>query len=210
MRPLFVLVLLSFLPISLRPAFAQSSGSSSSKTRKAEQHVTRHSSASAETAETIYRNAEFAFTYKIPYAWVDRTQPMQDNTSDPQKSKLLLAVFERPPEVTGDTVNSAVVITAESAGSYPGLKNAADYIGPLTELTISKGFTAAGDPSEFTVGSTTTVRVDFTKEIGNLTMRQSCLIVLRKRWVLSFTFIGGSEDEVEELLEKLSFSAGKP
>ena len=38
-----------------------------------------------ETAETLYRNPDFAFTYKIPYAWIDRTKQMQDDSADPAK-----------------------------------------------------------------------------------------------------------------------------
>ncbi len=163
-----------------------------------------------QTAETTYRNSEFAFAYKIPYAWVDRTQPMQDDSTDPSNSRLLLAVFERPPEVTGDTVNSAVVITAESAASYPGLKTAADYMGPLTELTTSKGFKPDGTPYEFSVGATTLVRGDFLREVGSLTMHQSSLVLLRKAYVVAFTFIAGSDDELDELIEKLSFPNMKP
>ena len=125
------LILLALL--TLTPAFAQNQGSLSSRTKHPEQHATRDKPAPA-SAETLYRNPEFAFTYRIPYAWVDRTREMQDD-SDPAKSRLLLAVFERPPEAIGDTVNSAVIIAAESAATYPGLKNAADDLGPLTELT---------------------------------------------------------------------------
>jgi hypothetical protein len=202
--PLRILLALTLLATAL----AQNTGSSSSKSkRNAEQH-TRHTSPPA-TAETLYRNPEFAFTYKIPYGWVDRTQQMQDDSSDPAKSKLLLAVFERPPEVTGDTVNSAVIITAESAATYPGLKTAAGYLGPLTELTTSKGFKATGDPYEFSVGSTPLVRADFVKELSKLTMHQSSLVLLRKGFLVSFTFIAGSDDELDELIEKLSFGAPK-
>jgi hypothetical protein len=193
----------------LATTLAQEAGSSSSKSkRNTEQHATHHTSPS-NTAETVYRNPEFTLTYKIPYAWVDRTQQMQDESADPTKSKLLLAIFERPPEVTGDTVNSAVIITAESAATYPGLKTAADYLGPLTELTTSKGFKPAGDPYEFSVGTTTLVRADFLKELGKLTMHQSSLVLLRKGFVVSVTFIAGSDDELDELIENLSFGAPK-
>lgn len=198
-------ILLALLTLPL--ALAQNPGSSSSKTKHPEQHATRDKTAPA-SAETVYRNPEFAFTYKVPYAWVDRTQQMQDD-SDPAKSRLLLAVFERPPEASGDTVNSAVVITAESATTYPGLKTAADYLGPLTELTTSKGFKAASDPSEISIDTTTLVRADFTKDLGKLTMRQTSLILLRKKFVLSFTFIAGTEDEISELIERLSFPSSK-
>ena len=163
-----------------------------------------------ETAETIYRSPDFAFTYKVPYAWIDRTKQMQDDSADPSTSKLLLAVFQRPAEVPGDTVNSAVVITAESIASYPGLKTAADYMGPLTELTTSKGFKADGGPYEFPIGATTIVRGDFTRIVGSLSMQQSSLVLLRKGFVISFTFVAGSNDEIDELIEKLSLTPSKP
>lgn len=187
-----------FLIVAMLPSAAQDSSSKSKPHGKS-------APAQREAAETIYRNPDFAFTYKIPYAWIDRTKQMQDDSADPAKSRLLLAVFERPPEVTGDTVNSAVVITAESASTYPGLKTAAGYIGPLTELTTSKGFKADGEPYEFPVGAITTVRADFTRTTGSVTMHQSSLVILRKGFVVSFTFIGGSDDEIAELVEKLSF-----
>ena len=53
----------------------------------------------------IYRNSRFGFQFKVPYGWVDRTEQMRDNSLDPGKSILLLAVFERPPEAKGETVN---------------------------------------------------------------------------------------------------------
>ena len=193
------------LAVTAIPASPQDS---SSKTKHPEQHV-RDKTPPA-SAEALYRNPEFAFAYKIPYAWVDRTQQMQDDSSDPAKSRLLLAVFERPPEAVGDTVNTAVVITAESAASYPGLKTAADYLGPLTELTTSKGFKSAADASEIEIGSTPLVRADFSKDLGKLTMRQTSLILLRNKFVLSFTFIADTEDQIDELIERLSFNSAKP
>ena len=36
-------------------------------------------------------------------------------------------------------------------------------------------------------------------------MHQSTLVMIEKGYVVSFTFIGGSEDEVDELVEGLSF-----
>ena len=81
----------------------------------------------------------------------------------PAKAEVLLAVFERPPEATGDTVNSAVVIASESAASYPGLKKAEDYLGPLTELATAKGFKAEGEPYALEVESRQLLRADFIK-----------------------------------------------
>jgi len=181
-------------------------GSSSSKAKqKTEQRVKAPSPAPSPSDEGAYRNADFGFSYHTPYGWVDRTKDMQPEANDPAKSQLLLAVFERPPEVSGDTVNSAVIITAESATSYPGLRTAADYMGPLTELTTGKGFKVTHEPYEFAVGGKQLVRGDFAKDLGKLTMYQSSLVLLHKGSVVTFTFIGGSEDEVEELIEKLAF-----
>lgn len=158
----------------------------------------------------VYRNATFAFTYKLPFGWVDRTQGMSEDSrqdSNPKKSILLLAVFERPPEAIGDSVNSAVVIAAEAASSYPGLRNAEHYFGPLTELTKSKGLKVVNEPYDYPVGAKQLVRGDFSKPLGSLTMHQSTLVMMEKGYVVSFTFIGGSEDEVDSLVEGLSFGS---
>ena len=156
-----------------------------------------------------YRNTSLGFTYRIPFGWVDRTKEMsEDSDSDSnatKKSILLLAVFERPPEATGDSVNSAVVIAAEAAASYPGLENAEQYFGPLTELTKSKGLKVVNEPYNYSVGARQLVRGDFNKPLGNLTMHQSTLVMMEKGYVVSFTFIGGSEDEVDGLVEGVSF-----
>jgi hypothetical protein len=161
----------------------------------------------------LYHNPSFGFTYKLPFGWVDRTREMQDDSpdasNDPAKSMLLLAIFERPPEATGDTVNSAVVIAAERLSNYSGLKTAADYFGPLTELATAKGFQAVEAPHQYSLGATQLVRGDFSKSRGTLTMRQTSLVILEKGYEVSFTFIGGSEDEVNELIEKLSFGVKK-
>lgn len=132
-----------------------------------------------------------------------------DASNDPAKSMLLLAIFERPPEATGDTVNSAVVIAAERLSNYSGLKTAADYFGPLTELATAKGFQAVEAPHQYSLGATQLVRGDFSKSRGTLTMRQTSLVILEKGYEVSYTFIGGSEDEVSELIEKLSFGVKK-
>jgi hypothetical protein len=196
----------AFFCLILSPAIAQDApaGSSSSKSKHGtEQHA--KTGAPASTDEGLYRNPEFGFTYQVRYGWVDRTEAMQPADNDPSKSRLLLAVFEHPPEVTGEGVNSAVVITVESAATYPGLKTAADYMGPLTELTTAKGFKPTQDPYEFPIGSQMLVRGDFAKERGQLTMHQSSLVMLRKSLLVSFTFVGGSQDEIDELVEKLVF-----
>lgn len=154
----------------------------------------------------VYHNPYFGFSYKLPYGWVDRTSEMSDG-SEAGKSMVLLAAFERPPEATGEGVNSAVVIAAESVASYAGLKTAAEYFGPLTELTTSKGFKVVNEPYEFSLGAKQLVRGDFSKEVASHPMRQSSLAVLAKGFVVSFTFVAGSEDEVDELVGNLSFSA---
>lgn len=157
----------------------------------------------------VYHNSAFGFSYKLPFGWVDRTADMQDGSAEASKSRLLLAIFERPPEASGDTVNSAVVIAAEPVSVYPGMKTAADYFGPLTELATAKGFQAEEGPYEFSVGTAKLVRGDFSKPRGTLTMRQTFLARLEKGYAISFTFIAGNEDEVSELIEKLSFTVRK-
>ncbi|MGA9528474.1 MAG: hypothetical protein WBS24_10185 [Terriglobales bacterium] len=131
-------------------------------------------------------------------------------TATKPQGDLLLAVFERPPNAPGDTINSAVVIASEVAAAYPGLKKAEDYLGPLSELTTAKGFKSDGDPDVIEIDSRQLIRADFSKAITDkLTMRQSTLILLAKGQILSFTFIAGSEDEIDDLIEALHFTATK-
>jgi hypothetical protein len=171
----------------------------------------------------VYRNSNFAFSCKVPEGWVLRTEQMnsesnragdenqsrrsQDKSSD--KSRVLLAAFSRPPEARAEDVNSSILIAAESIAAYPGLKDAAQYFGPITEIAQAKGFEVAEDPYEFTVGAKTLVRGDFTKNVGSRVMRQSTLVMLSRGYVVSFTFIGGTEDEVEELVGNLSFGSAR-
>ncbi len=161
----------------------------------------------------VYHNSNFGFTYKPPFGWVERTAGMQDDdaASKPKASQgqVLLAVFERPPEARGDTVNSAVVIAAESVKSYPGLKAAVDYFGPLEEITKARGFQVANEPYEFSLGARRIPREDFCKNLGQLTMKQSTLVVLQKGYIVSFTFLGGTDDELSDLIGGLIFSSSQ-
>jgi hypothetical protein len=173
----------------------------------------------------LYRNSAFGFRYQIPYGWVDRTREMNvrdltgdagsETSSSPKgaskehvggRAEVLLGVFERPPEATGDSVNSGVVIASESAASYPGLKKAEDYLSPLTEVATANGFKSADEPYALEVESRRVVRADFIKPLSDkLTMRQCTLILLTKGRIVSFTFIADSEDGLDDIMDGLHF-----
>jgi len=193
------------------PSFAQS-GTSSSRHSKTVTHATPAPDVGV-LADNLYRNRFFAFSYKVPFGWVDRTSSMRQESTggDARKSEesplLLVSVFERPPEATGDTVNSSVLTAAERVSTYPGLKDASQYFGPVTELTTSKGFKVVNGPHDVEVGGRQLVEADYSKELGKNAMRQSTLAMIDKGYIVSFTFIGGSEDEVEELIGNLGFLA---
>lgn len=168
----------------------------------------------------------FGFSYKIPFGWVERTNEMQKEAeaeagnpeagatdsplptaSRPAKPETLLAIFERPPGAPGETIDSAVVIAAEPLANYHGVKQASDYFGPITELAEQRGFKVVNEPYLFSSGAKKLVRGDFSKPRGNLTMWQSSLVMIEKGYIVSFTFIGGDEDEVGELIGSLKFGA---
>ena len=179
------------------------------------------------TDAQTYHNSDLGFRYEIPYGWVDRTKEMREppSTQDTEsktpkpdakakpnaaKGEVLLAVFERPLEAPGDNVNSAVVIARESVAAYPGLKKAEDYLALLTELTTAKGFQSDGEPSVVTIDAHDLVRADFIKALTDkVAMYQSTLVIVVKGQIVSFTFIAGTEDEVDELIEKLRFATGR-
>lgn len=127
------------------------------------------------------------------------------NTNNPERPRVLLATFSRPPEARGQDVNSSILIAAESISAYPGLKEAAQYFGPLTEVAKAQGFTVDEEPYEFSVGARNLARADFHKDVGTRVMRQSTLAFLSHGYAISITVIAGSEDDVEELIEGVSF-----
>jgi hypothetical protein len=168
----------------------------------------------------IYRNKALGLACKIPEGWVLRTEEMnsQDQAKDEEKpstqgtqrstgeQRVLLATFSRPPEARGQDVNSSILIAAESVEAYPGLKDAAQYFGPLTEVAKAQGFAVDEEPYEFALGSRKLVRGDFHKDVGTRVMRQSTLAFLSHGYAVSITILGGTEDEVEELIDGISFT----
>lgn len=210
-----------------------SSSSSSSPASHASQKAPRvvHADSAIDAGAVrngVYRNKTLGLACKIPAGWVLRTEEMnareegsdsgaesksppqgtQRDTQDSGTGRVLLAAFSRPPDARAADVNSSIVIAAEPAAAYPGLKDAAQYFGPLTEVAKAQGFSVVEEPYEFALGAKTLPRSDFQKEVGTRVMRQSTLAMLARGWAVSITFIGGTEDEVEELVEGLSFAAG--
>jgi hypothetical protein len=181
---------------------------SSAQDRSQGQDTARARSApsSGEIKNGIYHNPFFGFSYKIPFGWVDRTKEMRE-PDDQAKSLVLLSIFERPPEATGNTINSAVAIAAEKLSSFSGIKTATDYFVSIKELAEAKGFKAINEPYADPIGSNQLIRGDFSKPRGTVTMYQSSLASLGKGYALSYTFIAGSEDELEKLRGNLSFGA---
>jgi hypothetical protein len=199
-------------------AEAQSSGASSAKQAKKAASISESGLEPGSVSAGVYRNPMLGISCKIPAGWVLRTEDMSSRDADQSEVKankdaasgsgqVLLAAFSRPPQARAEDVNSSILIAAESAAAYPGLKDAAQYFGPLSEATKAQGFAAVGDPYEFPVGTKTLPRDDFQKDVGTRVMRQSTLVMLARGYVVSFTFIGGTEDEVEELIGGLTFSA---
>jgi hypothetical protein len=196
-----------------------SSSSSSSKSHTSQKaHPATPLDAGSVSAD-VYRNPAFGFTCKIPAGWVLRTEEMNSRDSESVDNgkiaanpstggRVLLAAFSRPPEARAEDVNGSILIAAESAASYPGLKDAAQYFGPVTEVAKAQGFDVVEEPYEFPVGIKTLVRGDFQKDVGTRVMRQSTVVMLARGYALSFTFIGGTEDEVDELVQGLSFAVG--
>jgi hypothetical protein len=220
--PLVIVVAAAGLQAQAQSSTSSSSNSHSSpKTRSAGQPGSHLDAGTVSGG--VYRNKSLGLSCKIPAAWVLRTEEMnaraaaQDgpditSTARPDLAgRVLLAAFSRPPEARAEDVNSSIVIAAESVATYPGLKDAAQYFGPLSEVAKAQGFTDVGEPYEFVVETRTLARADFQKDMGSRVMRQSTLVMLAHGWAVSITFIGGTETEVEGLIGGLSFVvAAKP
>ena len=211
------LCLAAILGISI--AARVSAQSSSSKHTKGSSSTGTTAVTDGAVSSGVYRNKALGLACKIPEGWVLRTEEMnsQDQAKDEEKpatqgpqrntgdQHVLLAAFSRPPEARGEDVNSSILIAAESVGAYPGLKDAAQYFGPLTEVAKAQGFAVDEEPYEYSVGAKKMVRGDFHKDVGTRVMRQSTLAFLSHGYVVSITIIGGSDDELEELIDGISF-----
>ena len=125
------------------------------------------------------------------------------------ESETLLAIFERPPEAPGETINSAVVFAAESRELYPQVKTAVDYFGAISGLAEQRGLKATSDPYAFAIGAKQLVREDFSGQRGKLPIFQSTLVMIGHGEIVSFTFVGGSEDEVDELIDRLTLTPAR-
>ncbi len=136
------------------------------------------------------------------------TKGSQTGTDKNNGGRVLLATFSRPPDAKGEDVNGSIVIAAEPVASYPGLTEAVQYLGPLEEVAKAQGFVVDEDPYEIAIGAKTLVREDFHRDVGSRVMRQSTMVFLAKGYAVSITVIGGTEDEVEELVDGVEF-AGK-
>ncbi|MHB8216692.1 MAG: hypothetical protein ACYDDS_11480 [Candidatus Sulfotelmatobacter sp.] len=206
------------------PAAAQSSAQSSSSSSSLSSQVKKSASGAGSPLDSgvvsagVYRNPAFGFTCKIPAGWVLRTEEMntrddEDTSGQPAKGatrqpgRVLLAAFSRPPEAKAEDVNGSILIAAESAAEYPGLTEAPQYFGPVVEAAKAQGLEIDDDPYQFVIGTRKLVRGDFQKDVGTRVMLQSTLVMLGRGYVVSFTFIGGTEDEVEELIQGLTFAA---
>ena len=103
-------------------------------------------------------------------------------------------------------MNASILIAAESVASYPGLEEAAQYFEPLSEVAKAQGFTLDENPYDIAIGTKTLVRGDFHKDVGSRVMRQSTLTMLSHGYAISITVIGGTDDEVEDLVDGLNFA----
>jgi hypothetical protein len=215
---LYVAVLTSVSLPRMTTAQGSSSSSAPKHTKKAPTPV-ESALDSGSIANGVYRNKMLGLSCKIPAGWVLRTDEMNSSEEDGAENakaaqasanasaKVLLAAFSRPPEARAEDVNASILIAAEPAASYPGLIDAAQYFGPLTEVAKAQGFTIDEEPYEIAVGTKTLVRGDFHKDVGSRVMRQSTLAMLSHGYAVSITIIAGTDDDVEELIDGLTLSS---
>lgn len=228
LRRRFFRAVVTVLGLSLTASAQTAAPSSSSNSAK---HIKKPTASTGTVLDpgavtnNVYRNKTLALSCKIPQGWVLRTDEMNDRGEEEEGkdkpgstqattpaasstgAKVLLAAFSRPPDARAEDVNSSILIAAESVANYPGLKDAAQYFGPLTEVAKAQGLTVDEDPYEIAVGTKTLVRGDFHKDIGSRVMHQSTLTMLSHGYAISITIIAGTEDEAEELIDGLMFSA---
>lgn len=204
---------------ALFASFAAAAQTSSSSAKHPPKPATTPALDPGFISNNVYRNKTLGFSYKIPDGWVLRTDELNAHddsqpdsqlpSASSQGPKVLLAAFSRPPQAKGEEINSSILIAAEPVSAYPGLKEALQYLDPIAEVAKAQEFIQNEDPYEIAIGPKTLARADFHKDVGSRVIRQSTLAMLVHGYAVSITVIAGTEDDVEELIDALTFTPGK-
>ena len=164
------LLMLAIVLLMSLAAVGQDTGSSSSSSAKHGKRTSTATSVSLDSGSVIkgiYQNNRLGLACKIPAGWVLRTEEMNAReepaeaaapadgatAASSEGARVLLAAFSRPPDARAEDVNASILIAAENQLAYPGLKDAAQYFGPLTEVAKAQGLSVDEEPYEVSVGT---------------------------------------------------------
>jgi hypothetical protein len=166
-----------------------------------------------------YLNFFFNFAYTPPKDWVihdeavkkrihERAQEEAARTNSlPQlKQTYALLLISRYPRPTAEImVNATIIVAAEKITHLPGQPTAKDYLLSLRAPKAQRGVRAVREELlPFRVGDLEFLRDDYSGEIAGITIREALFVSVKKGYALIFSFTGGDEKSVEEMVKTMN------
>jgi hypothetical protein len=151
----------------------------------------------------VYSNSYFGFSYRIPTGMTSNlgTFRRRIKAGEHERTYVLLSAFSSVPP---SKARPGVVIMADEASPYGGLKDGAAYLKRITGTMIAQGWSVSGRPSERAFGGKKFFRADYEKLGGPFPVYEASVCTVLKGYALDFVFSSGSESGIESQVLSLN------
>ena len=160
----------------------------------------------------IYQNTFFGLSYRLPEQLKVNTDEHKsasraaDSDNHHASSFILLNASEDTKEAK---VKEGVMVIADKADFYGGLRNGNDYLERLTSYYARQGSDVIHSSVECSYAGKQFFRGDYARPGTTKIVYMSALVTVRRGYALSFIFTAGSRERLEELvgtLQSIAFS----
>ncbi len=172
----------------------------------------------------VYRSDFFGFQYALPQGWTVHGEETQKAIMDTGKELIagddqakrsmmeaaskrtfqLLTVFEYPLG-TPEKSNRSIQLIAENVAFAPGIQTGKDYILNLRKVLADSQMQTEfeGEPSEQNLDGITFYRQSMLMKVGSRPVYEAYYGAILKGYALSFIFVGGTKEGLEEATRSL-------
>ncbi len=165
--------------------------------------------ASGSIEKDVYRNLYFGLSYRIPEGLVvdtmDFTQKMEKHFEGKPRAQtyVLLSAHEKSFWPKGRRI---IVLTADHAERYGGLKNGGVYLRKVVRYHREEGFKVLRESAQGLFGGQEFFRADFKKWkwADLLPVYVTAVFTVRRGYAVGFMLAANTKGTVEELAESLN------
>ncbi len=162
--------------------------------------------------EGVYRNEYFAFSYRVPkHLRVDTAylkQRVEQQTRGQLQTQTYTLLYGREETILPKVIDT-VIVMADEAAYYGGLKDGNAYLRKWTQFYTQVGYEVLKESTETLFGGKRFFRADYKKPAFLFPFYVTAVFTVWREYALGFIFTAGSRERVEKLvasLETLQFS----